>query len=68
MCSARRIMNKMLELKKNVMGNWIKDDWQGKTKENVDYSSRVLILAGLAFIILILITHIINYLKLIEVF
>ena len=61
-------MNKMLQLKKNVMGNWIKDDWQGKTKENVDYSSRVLILAGLAFIILILITHIINYLKLIEVF
>ena len=40
-------MNKMLQLKKNVMGNWIKDDWQGKTKENVDYSSRVLILAGL---------------------
>ena len=39
-----------------------------KIKENVDYSSKVLIVAGLAFIILILITHINNYLKLSGVF
>ena len=57
MCSARRIMNNMLKLKKNVMA-----------KENVDYSSKVLIVDRLAFIILILIKHINNYLKLSGVF
>jgi len=39
-----------------------------KVKENVDYSSKVLIVDRLAFIILMLIKHINNYLKLSEVF
>jgi len=39
-----------------------------KVKENVDYSSKVLIVDRLAFIILMLIKHINNYLKLSGVF
>ena len=39
-----------------------------KIKENVDYSSKVLIVDRLAFIILMLIKHINNYLKLSGVF
>jgi len=39
-----------------------------KVNENVDYSSKVLIVDRLAFIILMLIKHINNYLKLSEVF
>ncbi len=37
------------------MEKWNKNDWQGKRKEQVNYSEKMAIIAGAAFAVLVLI-------------
>jgi uncharacterized membrane protein YidH (DUF202 family) len=45
------------------MKEWNKNDWQGKRKEQVDYSAKVLFFASIGFILLIIISTISTFFK-----
>jgi len=45
------------------MEDWSKDKYQGKRKDQVDFSNKVAIISGAIFILLIIISTIINLLN-----
>jgi hypothetical protein len=45
------------------MENWNKNDFQGKRKDQVDYSAKVLFFGSIAFILLIIISAISTFFK-----